>query len=182
MPDVTILGDRDLVQPFFSDETAIAGSSEVLDRCYTGTGRRHVLRFNSYIGNIGTADLNAGRKTDHPTVWTASPAFGGSLRFEGWSRFFLLKNGDAVAYGHKSSFCMVDLHQIDPAVPGSGRGCEYLTAGWADIYSSGLDCQFIDVTDVEPGTYTLRIEGNFDRQLPDSDISNNFAELEVEIQ
>jgi hypothetical protein len=57
-----------------------------------------------------------------------------------------------------------------------------MSAGWADIYSSGLDCQFIDITDVEPGTYTLRIETNFDRQLPDSDLSNNFAEMEIEVE
>ena len=105
------------------------------------------------------------------------------LRFEGWSRFFLEnRRGELVAFGHKSSFCMVDLYDMGSGVPASGRGCQYMTRGWADIYNSGLACQFIDITGVAPGTYTLRIEADFTHQFPDSDLTNNFAELEVVVE
>ena len=33
-----------------------------------------------------------------------------------------------------------------------------LSAGWADVYSSDLDCQWLDVTGVPEGDYLLRME------------------------
>ena len=56
-----------------------------------------------------------------------------------------------------------------------------VSAGFADIYSRGLPCQYIDVTDVPAGDYTLRIETNFTGQLPDSDLTNNAADLLVTV-
>ncbi|MCA9697946.1 MAG: hypothetical protein KC431_10515, partial [Myxococcales bacterium] len=35
-----------------------------------------------------------------------------------------------------------------------------LSLGWSDTYGAALDCQWIDVTDVAPGDYTLRMEVN----------------------
>ena len=35
-----------------------------------------------------------------------------------------------------------------------------IQAGWADVYGAHLDCQWIDVTDVPAGIYTLEIEVN----------------------
>jgi hypothetical protein len=181
MPDMAVLGARNLVNPQLSTKTAVAGSNEVRDRCYSGLGQRRVLAFDAYIANVGTAHLNVGRKDSHPGVWTISPGFG-DLRFEGWTRFFLKDaSGATVAFGHKSSFCMIDLHNQTPGAPQGGFTCQNqgVSAGWTDIYNRSLPCQFIDVTDVPAGTYTLRIETNFTRQLPDFDVTNNFAELEV---
>ena len=55
-----------------------------------------------------------------------------------------------------------------------------ISAGCGDIYSSGLSCQWIDVTDVEDGTYYLVVRANYEF-IPDAlgreemDYDNNHA-------
>ena len=56
-----------------------------------------------------------------------------------------------------------------------------ISAGCGDIYSIGLSCQWVDITDVEPGDYILVTRTNWD-QAPDalgryeSDYLNNWAQ------
>ena len=57
-----------------------------------------------------------------------------------------------------------------------------ISAGCGDIYSSGLSCQWIDITDIDTGRYTFAIKVNWD-QAPDalgnheSDYDNNWAQI-----
>ena len=44
-----------------------------------------------------------------------------------------------------------------------------ISVGWGDDYYQGLDCQWIDVTDVNPGNYNLKIIGNPDKFLCEGD-------------
>ena len=48
-----------------------------------------------------------------------------------------------------------------------GCGNMGISAGCGDIYGSGLSCQWIDVTDVEDGTYYLIVRANYDF-IPDA--------------
>ena len=78
---------------------------------------------------------------------------------------------------------MIDLFNQTPGSPQGGFNCnrQGISAGWADIYNQQLPCQFIDVTDVAPGEYTLHIDTNFTRQLPDFDPNNNSVDVAVVI-
>jgi len=104
-----------------------------------------------------------------PTVWTTSPRFN-NLRFEGSSRFFFLNAaGAVVAFGHKSSFCMIDLFdmpEFDTVSAGVDCNCQGVSAGFADICNRGLECQSFDVTDVPAGNDTLLIETNTQASCP----------------
>jgi len=46
-------------------------------------------------------------------------------------------------------------------------------ANCGDLYSSNLDCQWIDITDVPSGFYLLRLQVNPDYLVPESDHDNN---------
>jgi hypothetical protein len=111
----------------------------------------------------------------HPDVWTPSPL--GGTRFDGWTRFTLLEplTGQVLRTGGKSSFCMVNIEPLEDGTnpPTTLGGCQGLDQGWADVYGIGLACQFIDVTGVPAGTYLLRQETNFRREIPESDYTNN---------
>ena len=70
-----------------------------------------------------------------------------------------------IAAGHKQAFCLVDIENW--AWPELGNGdptytCinQGISVGWLDVYDRFLDCQWIDVTGVPYGDYTLRIEVN----------------------
>ena len=50
-----------------------------------------------------------------------------------------------------------------------------------DLYGSHLDCQWIDITDVPLGTYTLRLRVNPDYLVLESDYKNNEVRCLLEI-
>jgi hypothetical protein len=156
------------------------GPPELLERCYSGSGQRRTLHFNTVVANVGTQRLDYQAPEAHPGVWTDT-AFD-QLQFQGWSRFTLIdQSGATVAQGHKASFCLVDIINVDPGAPTTLGGCEGIDIGWADEYSAGLPCQFIDITDVAAGSYTLRIETNVFHDIPELNYDNNFTELAVDI-
>jgi hypothetical protein len=45
--------------------------------------------------------------------------------------------------------------------------------GWKDSYGWSLDCSWLDITDLDPGTYVLEITANPDRVFPEVTSDNN---------
>jgi hypothetical protein len=56
-----------------------------------------------------------------------------------------------------------------------------VSGGYRDLYSSNLAFQWVDVSDVQPGTYLLRSEVDPDDIVDETDESNGFADLPVRI-
>lgn len=53
--------------------------------------------------------------------------------------------------------------------------------GWSDYYGADLDCQWIDVSSIDPGRYLLRVEVNSARSLLESTFDNNVVTLAIDI-
>ena len=74
----------------------------------------------------------------------------------------------------------MDLECSDGGTYQYGCGNMGISAGCGDIYGAGLSCQWIDVTDVEDGTYYLVVRANYEF-IPDAlgreemDYDNNHA-------
>ena len=104
--------------------------------------------------------------------------------FNGFADYRLVGPSGTVAAGFKASFCLTDTYRQNPAAnPQRRYDCSYqgIQWGWADVYTAQLDCQWIDVTDVPPGHYTLELEVNPDRLLTESNYANNVASIGVDI-
>ena len=90
-----------------------------------------------------------------------------------------------VAPGHKQAFCLLDAEPWEAGMTWLDAqyycGNQGITAGFADTYGRDLDCQYIDITDVSPGDYTLRITLNYAHMLAEADYENNITEVEVSI-
>jgi hypothetical protein len=65
--------------------------------------------------------------------------------------------------------------------PGALRILEGLTPGWYDDYDPRLEGQYIDITGLAAGRYTLRHHVNPDRRLRESSFDNNFASVAIEL-
>ncbi|MFN3652063.1 MAG: lysyl oxidase family protein [Armatimonadota bacterium] len=101
-----------------------------------------------------------------------------------------------VAGGEKVSFCLMDTAPVDPPLPGARRKPHYLTCpvnrslkgfvtgisrGWSDVYPANLYGQWVDVTGLPPGDYTLEVRLDPEGRLLEKSTENNTARVPVTI-
>jgi hypothetical protein len=158
------------------------GSCAVDEGCVSGTGTRSLLRFPTVTVNRGTADLilpplPEREQEDQYYDWSECHKH---HHFKGYTIYELVGRDGVVVTGRKQAFCLADMKQIDPGAHQffecSKQG---LSRGWADVYDWDVDCQWIDVSGVAPGSYTLRVTVNPEGLLPDSDRTNNVFTMPV---
>ena len=160
-------------------------SCAVVEGCLLTGGYRKLLRFSTQTANIGNEDVFLGNPATNP-LFHFSPCHG-HYHFGEYAQHQLLNgSGQEVAPGFKNGFCLLDSIRYvnDPNTPTSPAyscGNQGIQRGWSDVYSSGLDCQWIDVTDVPNGTYTVKLTVNPDKVLPEVDVDNNAATVPVTI-
>jgi hypothetical protein len=168
-----------LEKKFFAPEDCA-----IREGCVRAGGWRTLLRFDVAVVNIGRSDLVLGDPTSAPHLYEWSPChehyhYRGLITYE----IFNLR-GRVVARGAKQAFCLRDNYKYLRNAPDShGYDCEFqgLTAGWEDVYDKSLDCQWLDVTGLKPGTYTMRATVNRNRKLRERNYRNNSFSLRISI-
>ena len=182
LPDLTMLADAAASSIFINRETFPADSCSIVEGCVNGPGERRLLRFDTVTPNLGQIDLILGNPEETPGFEPSECH--GHRHFEGYANYELVDaTGSIIAAGHKQAFCLLDSYAVSPDA-GPGRfHCEFqgITRGWADVYGAGLDCQWVDITDVPPGDYFLRLTVNGDRVIAESNYDNNTVEVPVTI-
>ncbi len=155
----------------------------IQEGCIAGTGDRDIVRFTTHIKNIGTQDYYVGPESANSDQFEFDPCHG-HFHYEGYAEYILYDNS-GVEYpeiGFKNGFCVLDLECSDGGVAKYGCNNMGITAGCGDIYSSDLACQWVDITTVPIGTYTLVVRTNWD-QSPDNNgryelrYDNNWAQV-----
>lgn len=78
-------------------------------------------------------------------------------------------SGHRVAEGHKASFCLED-NDCDPGIKPKYKCADFgdqgISPGCKDIYLSKLDCQWIDITDLDAGLYVFKVSTALLHRLP----------------
>ncbi len=140
----------------------------VNEGCMQGTGLRQILRFTTRIANIGNQDYFIGVPS------ASNPQFEydachNHYHYEGYAEYLLYdgQGNPMPQIGFKNGFCVLDLSCPSGIAAQYSCGNMGITAGCADIYSSSLDCQWIDITGVPAGSYYLAIRTNWDHS-PDA--------------
>ncbi|MCC6281893.1 MAG: T9SS type A sorting domain-containing protein [Saprospiraceae bacterium] len=165
-PDLVVLEDvlrNSLQLDFIANGDACA----VEEGCIRGIGDRDILRFTTHIKNTGNQDYYIGAPPNSTSI--VSDQFfwdpcHNHWHYRGYAEYLLYdENGARLPIGTKNGFCVLDLECSDG---GQGQyGCNNMgiTAGCGDIYGSGLPCQWVDITDLPAGTYTLVMRVNWDK-------------------
>lgn len=182
------------IVPQISDlEVVVRDVSEadVEEGCAGGQFGRRLVSFSLRTLNLGPDDLILGNPgcpncSLNPGATCTNPLFvcgtsHGHAHFEEFAQNVVLDADDnVVATGRKYGFCL-----LDTGCPTPQYSCSYqgITAGCGDIYSAGLPCQYIDITDddLPDGLYTLRVELDPDDVFAEEDDANNVIEVPFEI-
>ena len=86
--------------------------------------------------------------------------------------------GARVAEGHKASFCLEDnqcLPGVEPRYACANYGDQGISVNCTDIYKYTVDCQWVDISDIDPGIYTLKVAVNPEFKVPEISYDNNAA-------
>ncbi|MEO1409132.1 MAG: lysyl oxidase family protein [Bacteroidota bacterium] len=179
-PDLLVNQDR-LENSIISDRIQGQDDCLVEEGCLRGYGIRDILRFTTRIENIGDADYIVGRPRSDNPLFTYDNCHA-HWHFDGYAEYLLFDDlGQEVPIGFKNGFCVAD------------RGCPNgikryscenmgISVGCFDEYDRSLECQWIDVTEVPDGDYTLVVRVNWDnkpdlRGLRELDTLNNWAQV-----
>jgi len=187
-PDLTVYGPRTDMDLAIEERHFEANACELTpqENCVAAPGDRTLLRFSVETPNIGEGDFFLGAPNTSRPEFQYSPCHE-HFHFLGYAVFRLLDgDGMEVVEGNKQAFCLVDSQKFwtdGSAAPFARYNCGYqgLQPGWSDVYDSSLPCQFLDVTDVAAGSYTLAIEVNAEGLISELDTANNLIEIPVQI-
>jgi hypothetical protein len=181
-PDLVVDGNRLAQSIQFQRRHFRSSDCAVVEGC-ARAGQRDLLRFDTATPNVGSGDLVLGSPAGNPLFQYSGCH--GHYHFGGYALYELINSaGTRVRAGRKQAFCLLDSAPYSPAAgPSHGYTCSYqgITAGWQDIYGRALDCQWLDITGVPAGRYTLRITVNPSRQLTESNFTNNSVSLVVQV-
>jgi hypothetical protein len=186
LPDLVLNTQRLQDEILFDTMNVDANSCSVLEQCVGGLGKRRLLRFSVEAINQGQAPLVMAPPDERPDQFHFS-ACHGHYHFDGFASYGLIdKSGKEIVKGRKQAYCMEDTRQYaqGPTVSCSKRfTCQDqgIQAGWSDLYGNALDCQWLDITDVPPGDYKIRVTLNPNRAFEEVTLDNNTAIVPVTI-
>lgn len=207
-PDLWV--DRARMSPYEQTRTFSSTNCAVVEGMVQA-GTRDLLRFTFTSPNSGAGDLIVGAPSQHPEWFVWSPCHNHyhfreyadyrlwtNKGYVAWTQLKaahpemtsaeLLAANPAIAAsnlaGHKQGFCVIDIIRYQSGAPSKYHSCgsnQGIAVGWADEYGSGLDGQWIDITGIAPGSYTLEAEVNAERLYKESDYTDNSAFQVVQI-
>jgi hypothetical protein len=169
------------------DATVPVSGTCVLDpdeNCVGGPGIRKLLRFDVLVHNVGNEDLIIGDPKAQPNLFVYS-ACHRHYHFKGAALYELLDpTGGLIRTGRKQGFCIEDtLPSSSATTTPKHYSCtnQGIQVGWADWYPGILDCQWIDITDLEPGQYQLHVFWNPKKLMGETNLDNNQGTVPITI-
>ncbi|KAL1492082.1 hypothetical protein ABEB36_012577 [Hypothenemus hampei] len=137
---------------------------------------RRLLKFTAKILNIGNADFRPSIPK-HLWEWHMCHMHYHSMEIFATFNIYNFK-GDKVAEGHKASFCLEDnkcLHGVKPKYACANYGDQGISVNCSDIYKHTVDCQWVDISDLQPGDYKIQVAANPEYKVAEMDYTNNAA-------
>lgn len=161
-PDLVI--DEAYLQSTIQVSSITVGEADcyINEGCLNGYGARELIRFGTRIDNIGNLDFHIGNAATTPQMFTYDNCHNHN-HVDGYAEYLLYElDGTEIPIGFKFGFCVMDLTCDMGGTAQYGCSTMGISAQCSDIYSSGLACQWVDVTGVPDGTYTLVVRTNWE--------------------
>jgi hypothetical protein len=150
-PDIAALGEH-LGKNWIEYRYIPADSCAIEEQCVGGPGWRRLLLFDASIKNTGAQPLVVGS-----TDVTSPPSVNNMFEFSECHEHFHFRHyGDfsyGAAPGDKRAFCVESTdryynNELTPLVHDFSCDNQGVAAGWGDTYIAGVECNWIDITDL----------------------------------
>ncbi len=169
-PDLVPVGDDlenyRIIYRYFPED-----SCALVEQCVNDSGWRRLLQFNATVHNAGPETLFIGPVVAENPVnrlfqYNACHAH---YHFSDYADFYFSSEEENIS--SKQAFCVESTNRLSnnewaPLTHPYTCRFQGVQAGWIDEYLAGLDCQWIDITDVpvdpEGTTYSLGFTSNPD--------------------
>lgn len=167
-----------------------SNSCELARGCVSSAGFRTLMMFNTVIENRGTANLDIGPLSAESSLFRTDNcnSVGATEQLNGLIRYTLMDADGNLLATHDNATCLGDFEMVQTDAGPMAFTCtdQGLTAGWAQRYDRtdanvGGGCSFVDVTDLAPGDYQLKMEVDVNEVLADADRTNNVQTVTVTI-
>lgn len=173
-PDLQVrtsdLNDNRIIYRYFPTNACALQES-----CINGSGWRRLLQFTATVHNLGGQPLHIGPvvSEDPLTNLFSYNSCHGHFHFSNYGAF-LFGNTDQAS---KQAFCVESTgrfsnNEYTPLTHPYSCSTQGIQAGWVDEYNAGLDCQWIDITDIpeladssQPVSLPLTFTSNTDQFL-----------------
>ncbi|CAB3227745.1 unnamed protein product [Arctia plantaginis] len=143
---------------------------------------RRLLRFTASSLNAGNAEFRP-YLPKHLWQWHLCHMHYHSM--EVFATFDIMDaSGKRVAEGHKASFCLEDnscLPGVEKKYSCKNYGDQGISVNCSDIYYYNIDCQWVDVTDLQPGDYKFKVAVNPHARVPEQQYHNNAASCQLRL-
>uniref|UniRef100_A0A6P7FGK7 protein-lysine 6-oxidase n=1 Tax=Diabrotica virgifera virgifera TaxID=50390 RepID=A0A6P7FGK7_DIAVI len=137
---------------------------------------RRLLKFTAKIFNAGNADF---RPAIPKHLWEWHMCHLHYHSMEVFATFDIYDSkGQRVAEGHKASFCLEDnqcLPGIKQKYACANYGDQGISVNCSDIYKYTVDCQWVDISDLKPGLYKMKVAVNPEFKVAEMTFENNAA-------
>lgn len=183
-PDITVDGDVLGRSLYVERKTFSDTSCEVLEGCVGGAGERRLLRFSVSIPNFGKGPMVIPGPTTDPSLYQYDSCHAHDHLIE-FANYELKDERNVVtATGRKQGFYLIDFNPycMDAAPPADFGLDLGISPGWADIYTSDLPCQWLDITNVPDGVFSLRVAVDTRNIIDEEDVLPNFADVKLRLQ
>ena len=134
--------------------------------CLRGLGTRYIIRFATQISNIGDEDYYIGKPPENinePSTQFVYDPCHGHWHYMGYAEYILYNSeGYRVPIGSKTGFCVLDAFcfGVERKYNCINMG---ISASCGDVYGADTPCQWIDITDLPAGSYTMVVRVNWDK-------------------
>lgn len=151
----------------------------LLQKCVSGRGARRLLSFPVDVANVGSGDIIL-MLPDAPGVRHVS--CDNSSFLDDFLRYELVDADDvqrASGTGNIGQACFLQF-EAQSTSPFDCESQGLAARSYRSLYQDS-ECQWVDITTLPPGDYTLRISVNAGRQLTETSFDNNQIELPVTV-
>ncbi len=172
-PDLKVIGadleNNRVIYRYFPED-----SCAIVEQCVSGSGWRRLLQFNATVHNVGAETMYIGPVVAENPIHNLFQynACHAHYHFSDYGDFTFA--GAEENLSSKQAFCVESTNRFSnnewsPLTHDYTCRFQGVQAGWVDEYVAGLDCQWIDITDVEIDdageSFTLGLSSNPDQFL-----------------